>query len=265
VRSSGDAGAEADIVTVTELEADVAKGESDTLEFKKSTAERDTAMKTVCGMLNGSGGRVFIGVTEAGKVRGQEVSDATLKDMAQAVVPFDPAAHVRQDRVRLADGKQVFVLQVEPSPLAPHTFQGRPYRPVNSTTSVMPQSEYQRRLLERDHATLRWENRAAAGDFVLDLSEVQRTLTDAVAAGRLESSITDPRRALEKLGLVGSDRVTQAAVVGFAVEPFPLYPQCALRLARFRGVTKTEFLDQQQLTGHARATALHRPQFLGEL
>jgi ATP-dependent DNA helicase RecG len=31
----------------------------------------------------------------------------------------------------------------------------------------------------------------------------------------------------------------------------PNYPQCALRLARFRGLTKAEFLDQRQLTGHA--------------
>lgn len=238
-------------MTVTELEVEVAKGESDTLEFKKSTAERESAMKTLCGMLNGSGGRVFIGVTEAGKVRGQEVSDTTLKDMAQVITPFDPATHIQQERVVLPDGKQVFVLTVDPSPLAPHTFHGRPYRRVNSTTSVMPQTEYQRRLLERDHATLRWENRTAAGDLELDLSEVQRTLTDAVAAGRLESSITDPKRALEKFGLVVGNRLTQAAVVGFAVEPFPLYPQCALRLARFRGVTKAEFLDQHQLTGHA--------------
>ncbi len=238
-------------MTVAELEAEVARGESDTLEFKKSTAERETAMKTVCGMLNGSGGRVLIGVTEAGKVRGQEVSDSTLKDMAQVVIPFDPAAHIRQQRVYLADGKQVFVVEVDPSPLAPHTYHGRPYRRVNSTTSVMPQAEYQRRLLERDHATLRWENRAAAGDLVLDMAEVQRLLSDAVAAGRLESSVTDPRHALEKLGLVAGDRVSQAAVVGFAVEPSPLYPQCALRLARFKGVTKAEFLDQQQLTGHA--------------
>lgn len=238
-------------MTLTQLEAEVAKGESDTLEFKKSTAERDAAMKTLCGMLNGSGGRVLIGVTETGKVRGQDVSDATLKELAHVLTQFDPAAHFRQERVHLADGKQVFVVEVDPSALAPHAYLGRAYRRVTSTTSTMPQSEYQRRLLERDHATMRWENRPAAGNLTLDLLEVQRMLTDAVAAGRLETSITDPRRALENMGLASAGRVSQAAVVAFAVQPFPEYPQCALRLARFKGVTKAEFLDQQQLTGHA--------------
>lgn len=42
-----------------------------------------------------------------------------------------------------------------------------------------------------------------------------------------------------------------AKLAQFAVDPFPDYPQCSLRMARFRGITKAEFVDQQQLTGHA--------------
>ena len=36
-------------------------------------------------------------------------------------------------------------------------------------------------------------------------------------------------------------------MIGF----MPDYPQCHLRLARFRGVNKSEFLDQRQIEGHA--------------
>jgi ATP-dependent DNA helicase RecG len=238
-------------VTVDQLEELVARGESDTMEFKKSTGERDAAMRTLCGMLNGSGGRVLIGVTEAGKIRGQTISDATLKELAQAYVQFEPPAAFRQTRIPLANGLEVYLIEVDLSPSAPHTFHGRAYRRINSTTSTMPQSDYQRRLLERDHPTMRWENRIAPGSPTLDMAEVGRMLRDAVAANRLDSPITDPAQALERLKLVGPAGMTQAAVVAFAVEPFPDYPQCALRLARFKGVTKSEFLDQRQLTGHA--------------
>lgn len=44
---------------------------------------------------------------------------------------------------------------------------------------------------------------------------------------------------------------TRAAIVAYAIDPFPDYPQCSLRLARFKGVSKAEFLDQRQITGHA--------------
>jgi ATP-dependent DNA helicase RecG len=85
----------------------------------------------------------------------------------------------------------------------------------------------------------------------LDTEEIQRLLTDAVSSGRLESTISTAAEAIEKLHLMAEGRFTRAAVVAFARDPMPEYPQCALRLARFRGVTKAEFLDQRQLTGHA--------------
>ena len=50
-------------MTLTELRRLVAKGESDRLEFKKSTGQRTEAAKTICGMLNGVGGCVIFGAT----------------------------------------------------------------------------------------------------------------------------------------------------------------------------------------------------------
>ena len=45
--------------------------------------------------------------------------------------------------------------------------------------------------------------------------------------------------------------MTNAAVVLFGRTFLPNYPQCQLRMARFRGSTKSEFLDQRQVYGHA--------------
>jgi ATP-dependent DNA helicase RecG len=117
----------------------------------------------------------------------------------------------------------------------------------------MPQAEYERRLLERGHALRRWENQPAERYRVddLDLEEVRRTLAEAQFCGRLAVPTTDPVEALEKLRLIEAGRPLQAAVVAYAKEVFPDYPQCGLRMARFRGTTKNEFLDQRQIFGHA--------------
>ncbi|MBL8842982.1 MAG: ATP-binding protein [Planctomycetes bacterium] len=58
-----------------------AAGESATLEFKKSTAEKERAFRTVCAFANGEGGRVVIGVTPAGKVVAQIVNERTLEEL----------------------------------------------------------------------------------------------------------------------------------------------------------------------------------------
>lgn len=60
-------------MNLKQLKKIVAQGESDTVEFKKSTALSHPAFKTICAFLNGRGGVVLIGVTEHGKIVGQEV------------------------------------------------------------------------------------------------------------------------------------------------------------------------------------------------
>jgi hypothetical protein len=49
-------------MTRTELEALIRAGESEMQEFKQTTGQRTDAARTLCGMLNGRGGRVFFGV-----------------------------------------------------------------------------------------------------------------------------------------------------------------------------------------------------------
>lgn len=68
-------------MTLNELHQLVAKGESDTLEFKKSTAELEGAFETICGFLNHKGGTVLIGVGNNGTIIGQDVADSTQKKL----------------------------------------------------------------------------------------------------------------------------------------------------------------------------------------
>lgn len=80
-------------MTPDQLTALAANGESDTLEFKRSTGERREAMHALCAMLNHRGGRVLFGVAPNGSVLGRsadgsiEWKDAqgrTLKEQQQA-------------------------------------------------------------------------------------------------------------------------------------------------------------------------------------
>ena len=65
----------------TELKRLVTDGESEQVEFKRSTGQRTEAMKAVCAMLNGLGGFVLFGVDDR-SIIGQEVSARTHEDIA---------------------------------------------------------------------------------------------------------------------------------------------------------------------------------------
>jgi ATP-dependent DNA helicase RecG len=53
-----------------ELQKLVAAGESENLEFKKTTGQRTEAAKTVCALLNGLGGFLLFGVSDRGEITG---------------------------------------------------------------------------------------------------------------------------------------------------------------------------------------------------
>jgi len=145
----------------TDLQAMVRQGESVSLEFKKSTGQLTRSMETLCAFLNGVGGSVLIGVTDRGDIPGQHVSDSTRRDIAAALARITPLPPVQIQVIDIPGkaGHAAIALQAAPSEnTRPYVFDGRAYMRVESSTRVMPQEEYQRLLLERDHARLRWEN-----------------------------------------------------------------------------------------------------------
>ena len=255
-------------MTLKELQALVENGESDRIEFKRSSAQFPRAGESLCAFMNATGGQVLIGVASDGKILGQEIADKTFQDLAQVLRRFDPPVPYQIERVQLdvSHTREVLVLSAAPSPDSlPCTYDGRPYQRVGTTTSVMPQEVYQRLLLERTHSTKRWENHPAAiTTDDLDLDEIRRTVSAGIAAGRLsaDTSLSDVEDILERLGLRVRGSLVNAAVVVFGRKFLPDYPQCQLRMARFRGTSKTEFLDQQQTHGHALSLLAQAMQFL---
>jgi ATP-dependent DNA helicase RecG len=149
---------------------------------------------------------------------------------------FGRTAAVVQTRVPIGQALEVLILTVTTHADSPYTYHGRPFQRVGTTTSLMPQAVYQKRLLERGHSQQRWENQVAQ-DYPprdLDGSEIRRTALEAINAGRLETPIESKTEVLRKFHLLREKRLTQAAVVAFAKEVLPGYPQCGLRMARFR-------------------------------
>lgn len=235
----------------------VARGESEKLELKRSTGQRSEAMKTVCAMLNGMGGFVVFGASDRGELVGQDVSPRTLEDVANELRRIEPPAFPDVETVDLENGRSVVVLRVPGGASGgPYTYDGRPYLRRGPTTEVMPRERYERLLLERMHASHRWENQPAYrfGLDDLDHGEITRTIDEAIRRRRMDEPGTrDPERLLLGLGLIREGQLLNAAVVLFARAErlLPYYPQCLLRMARFRGRDKTEFLDNRQEMGNA--------------
>lgn len=127
-------------MNLPELETLIATGESAALELKKFTAKKDRACRTLCAFANGEGGWLVFGVTPAGKLVGQSVTDRTIEELAQEFQGFEPPVLPRIERISVAEDRELICLHIEKPMLRPVSFRGVPYERALNTTRVMPRA-----------------------------------------------------------------------------------------------------------------------------
>lgn len=239
---------------LADLKNIIKKGESERLEFKSSTGNLSSAMQTICAFLNSTeGGVVVFGVTDQGKIIGQAISDKTRKEIATELNRIEPFAKIDTKYVEVANDKFAIVITVEPGLKAPYTYDGRSFIRNQSTTGRMTKEEYIY-LHNQNNQTL-WKsltnNSCKVSD--LDRNRIKEIIRMAVFEKRLpeaalSASIPDT---LKKLNLITDDELTNASVILFCKNEDKQFIQSHIKLARFKGIDKSEFLDTKSFKGNA--------------
>ncbi len=243
------------IENLEDIKSLLARTEDEQVEFKETTGQLERGMETLCAFLNREGGTVLFGITDKGKIVGQEVTDTTKRSIAEAINRLEPTANVQISYIPLPDSnKKIIALNVEDFRInRPFCYKGRPYYRVESITSTMPQTVYNHLLMVRDEAKYRWElfenTRLTLQD--MDNNEILKTVRLGIECGRLpENTESNASVILEKFGLLINGVLNNAAAVLFANRELAEYPQCLLRLARFKGTDKMIFIDNQRIQGN---------------
>ncbi|MCC2626149.1 MAG: putative transcriptional regulator [Burkholderiales bacterium] len=231
-------------------------GESDVVEFKKSTAGLKSACDTTSAFLNSNGGIVLFGVTDNGKIIWQEVSDKTKRDIGNELAKITPRADVEITYINMPDtNKYIIVFHVTTdSTKRPYLYDGKAFMRIQTNTIAMPR-EYQNELtLLHAEGALSWENAFAKNITIdnLDTKEILLTLKEGGLNGRIPNSYVtnDPWEGLQHLGLIEENKINNAGLVLFGKNPEKKYPQCVLAMARFRGINKSEFIDNKRVFGN---------------
>ena len=242
------------MLTYTDIQRLASEGEGKSIEFKETTGQLDRGMETLCAFLNGNGGTLLFGITDNGKIIGQDISDKTRRDIADALLKFEPIPELSTSFVRTQQANRYTIaIEVKGQQYArPFMYKGRAYHRIDSVTSVMSQMAYNDLLSQRDDIRHRWES-LPSNLSIDDLStdEIVKTIRIGINSGRIPESVdtSDTISLLRKLNLLENSSIKNAAAVLFAKDMSCL-PQCTLRMARFRGIDKNEFIDNQRLSGN---------------
>lgn len=244
-------------MTFDDYKSLIAGDEHRTLELKKSTGELIDGMHTACAFLNTDGGWLIFGVTPISlKIVGQQVTDNTQREIANALSKLEPAVNIFVDYVEVPNSKGNKLICMHFNGYAfgcrPYTYDGRPYYKVESTTRVMPREMFEERLRMSRPSFYSWEQQIASGISVSDLSEqrIRGAIRLGVEGGRINpSAMTEPiEMVLDKLQLLSDGKPNNGALALFGTNINDT--RFNLRMARFRGTDKNEFIDNQKVKGN---------------
>ena len=91
-------------LTIDELKIQIQSDEHRQLELKKTTGELKDGMHSACAFLNTEGGWLICGVAPKSlKIQGQQVTDNTQREIAQALSYMEPQVDVRVEYIDVPD------------------------------------------------------------------------------------------------------------------------------------------------------------------
>ena len=245
-------------MTFEEIQELVKKDEHRCLELKKTTGELLDGMHSACAFLNTDGGWLIFGVAPTSlKILGQKVTDNTQREIAQALTGLYPAVEAKPEYIDVPgrDGDQLIAIHFDGWKWGqmPYTYRGCPYYKYESTTQVMSQEIYEERLRAAKPEKFAWERQVADGVTLADLDEerIRGAVRLGVERGRMPATaeVDSLESILGKWNLMRDGKVMNGALALFG-KSLGGYTQMGLRLARFRGTNKNEFVDSGKASGN---------------
>ena len=212
-----------------ELSSLLARFEGRRIDFKEEVST--SLYRLLSAFANTAGGVAVIGVRDGDHaVVGLDLRNNAVKKLTDSVTArlgIHPVIEIHE-----VDGKSIVTIAVERSRV-PVAFDGRYYTPVGDTTREMLPDE----LREYFQQSIEWDGITGAYSFdEIDEETVRRFLTFAKVAGRL--TVVDPTGSVEsvlrRLGLAGDGGISNAAVALFGKDPQQYFPNCILRIGRFK-------------------------------
>jgi len=218
--------------------------ESETIEFKKTTAELKEAVIAIVAMLNKHGkGAVYFGVADDGKVIGQDIGRMTIKDVTQAVVDnIEPKIYPKVETREIA-GKDCIIIEAQ-GINKPYYAYGRAYIRVGESNKVLSSHQTEAFVLSKKKPI--WELEVSR-KTIDDINEevMKEFMRKAKTAKRINFDFVDVKTTLHKLHLLERENLLRAGEVMFC-DDNPMEIQAAI----FAGTDKLTFLDIKSFKGN---------------
>lgn len=219
--------------------AEIRSGESETVEFKSGFDKE--AIETLAAFANSKGGKVVVGVSDSGEIRGVLIGKETVQNWINQVKLNTSTSIVPDVEVYEIEGKTVVVLDVSEYPIKPVACKGRYYKRVKNANHQLSTTEVVNLHLQSCNTS--WDSYPDDQHTERDISlEKVQDFIDMANKVRAIPITDDPLTVMQKYELLREGRITRAAFLLFMAGESSL---ATVELGRFQ--TETIIKDGARL------------------
>ena len=219
--------------------------ESEVLEFKESTTELHKAIESIAAIINKHGyGELYFGVLDNGEVKGQIITDSTIKTVVNALTR-DIEPKIIPSVTCISYGNKNVLKVVFSGSKRPYSAFGNFLIRVGTTNRKMTRDELIR-LIQTDDYSNEWERKISDQTLDdIDDETLKKYFNEAVNCGRLSLESYNKTQLLSILDLYKNGKLNNAAIALFGKNA-----NISLKLACFATNEKITFTDLNMVKGN---------------
>ncbi|WP_034043628.1 RNA-binding domain-containing protein [Wocania ichthyoenteri] len=228
------------------------EGETNAIEFKIN-ANKKSIGNSVSALLNSEGGRVLIGISDKGEIKGidnvEQVSEDLRKHLIEEIVPDTPI----DLSIEHINDKAIIILKVSEGSKQPYIYDGNIYYRRGSNTVKATSKEISRLIHQREVDEQHWERQVFLGFAWDDLDHklIKNTLIESKENYRSSYQGNDLQEFLNHYGLMTNGAYTNACVILFSKNTSKFLPQSRVRITEYaNSKTDNSLIRDEALEGN---------------
>ena len=187
-------------------------GESGNVEFK--TAFDKDAIETLAAFANTKGGKVFIGVSDRGEIKGTEIGKESVQNWINQAKQYTSHSIIPDVETVTIKSKNIVIFSVQESPIKPVACRGRYYKRIKNANHQLSVSEVVNLHLKTFNTS--WDFHVDEHHSEKDISfDKVQGFIDHVNTNREVPVMDDPLTVLQKFELLRESKITYACFLLF--------------------------------------------------
>ena len=221
-----------------ELDFLLNEGEGYNLEFKETDSN---LAKEICAFANANGGKVLLGVTDDGKIKGVNITNKFKSQVTDLVRNFDPKFQVTLEEV-----DNILVVNVPEGTNKPYSVNGKFYLRYGPNSQQLSRDEIREFFLKE--GLILWDEKENQ-DFNLEKDFSKEAFNNFIQRSNL-TKVLSKKELLQNLSLLKNDHLKNAGVLLFAKDIQKFFIKGIITCVLYEGTDKVNIIDKKDFTNN---------------